>query len=144
TGSFNWNGTASQANDENMLVLRDPALIERYRDQVLEVLGEQEREADGGVVDERYRLYFSPDEPLDGIIEGLIDGASDSVDVAMFTFTRSNIADALIRAVTQRGVRVRVVMEHKQTGLTNIDERLAASGATLIRGANKVGAFSAM
>jgi len=142
TGSFNWNGTAALANDENMIVLRDPALVDRYRGEVLEVLGDGPSD-ESGAVTENIALHFSPDEDLDTRIVERVDAATVSVDVAMYTFTMSSVADALLRAVG-RGLAVRVVMEQKQSGGTSVDEQLEQAGATVVRGANRLGAYSAM
>ncbi len=103
TGSFNWNNTAAHANDENMLVFRDAGLALKYRDEVLEVMGQKARSKDGGQVAEGVALHFAPEERLDYIIKNKIDQAKESIDVAMFTFTLYNVSDALQRAV-QRGV----------------------------------------
>ena len=142
-GSFNWNATAALANDENMIVVRDQAVVQKYRDEVLEVLGEKKHSVDGGQATEAIALHFSPEEKLDAVISERIAAASESVDVAMFTLTSGPVADALI-AAQKRGVRVRVVTERKQAESTPIDEKIAASGALVIQAANHVGEFSAM
>jgi phosphatidylserine/phosphatidylglycerophosphate/cardiolipin synthase-like enzyme len=143
TGSFNWNETAALANDENMLVFKDPEIVQRYRTQVLEVLGEKARERQPPQATPNVRVHFSPEEKTDAVIAAEIDRATTSLDVAMFTFTQATIAAAVQRAA-QRGVAVRVVVERKQTGMTTVDEGLERSGATLVRGANTIGQFSAM
>jgi len=144
TGSFNWNDTASLANDENMLVLREPELAARYRDQVLEVLGEQPRNVDGGPVNDMLEVHHSPEEQLDTILVREIDAAEHTIDVAMFTLTSATVVDALVRAATQRDVTVRAVVENKQTGLSDADEKLEAAGVQVVRGANRIGSYSAM
>ncbi len=143
TGSFNWNNTAALANDENMLVFRDPDLALKYRNEVLEVLGDRPHVNEGGAVGCGMEVHFAPETRLDSVIRREIDAAKQSVDVAMFTFTMQNIADALRRAVT-RGVRVRMVVEQKQTDLSDAEDRVESVGATVIRGANKMGAHAAM
>lgn len=143
TGSFNWNGTASLANDENMIALRDPELVTMYRNQVLETLGEKPREVEGGQATETMALHFSPEEHLDDVLSDHIGRADQSIDIAMFTFTSTPVADA-VAAAARRGVRVRAVLERKQTGTTSVDEQLEEAGALVIRGANQIGAYSAM
>lgn len=143
TGSFNWNETAALANDENMLVFRDPEIAARYRSQILEVLGEKPRTVEGGVVLPGVELHFSPEEKLDLTIVKAIDAAKKSVDIAMFTYTMPAIIDATERAA-RRGVKVRLIVERKQAGLSKGDERVAAAGGIVVLAANKVGQFSAM
>jgi phosphatidylserine/phosphatidylglycerophosphate/cardiolipin synthase-like enzyme len=55
--------------------------------------------------------YFSPsDGVLEHAVLPLIDGARETLDVAMFFFTEPNIARALL-AAHERGVRVRMVLD---------------------------------
>jgi len=42
TGSYNWNETAQVFNDENMVVLEDPAVAAAYRAEFAELWGEAE------------------------------------------------------------------------------------------------------
>ncbi|MBI4703156.1 MAG: carbohydrate-binding protein [Deltaproteobacteria bacterium] len=143
TGSFNWNSTAALTNDENMVVLRDPAVVQAYRQQVLEVLGALAPAVQGGQLTPEMGLHFSPEERLDEVLVQAIAAAEQTVDVAMFTFTSEPVADALVAAL-DRGVRVRAVIERKQTDMTKVDERLDKAGALVVRGANKIAAHSAM
>jgi len=143
TGSFNWNNTAAFVNDENMLVIRDSRVAEKYRTQVLEVLGEKPREVGGGQVTPEIEVRYIPEEMADYTIRREIDAAKQSVDVAMFTFTMYQASDALIRAV-RRGVKVRLVVERKQTDLSTVDDKVEAAGAMVVRAANRLGAHSAM
>lgn len=143
TGSFNWNGTASLANDENMVVVTDPELVGMYRNQVMEVLGEGPHVIEGGPATDATELHFSPEEHLDEVLRAQLGSAVDAVDVAMFTFTSETVADALVDAVG-RGVAVRAVLEEKQTGFSDVDERLEQAGALVVRAPNRIGAYSAM
>jgi hypothetical protein len=61
----------------------------------------------------------------------------------MFTFTNQTIVSAVTRA-RQRGVAVRLVVETKQAVSSQADEAIENAGAKVIRGANRVGQFSAM
>jgi len=143
TGSFKWNETAANANDENMIAFRDPELVARYRNQVLELLGDRARTVDAPRATSFAELHFAPERPVDTPVVRAIDAATTSVDVAMFTFTMRTISDALVRAAG-RGVRVRLITEDKQAGLSTADDRVAAAGATVIRAANRLGEHSAM
>ncbi len=142
TGSFNWNGTAALGNDENMIALRDPAIVAAYRDQFFEIR-QGARADDDGRIDDASELHFSPESSLDEVLVDHIGRAEHSIDIAMFQLTRSNVGAALLAAL-DAGVRVRLVIERKRHGDSNIDEQLEAAGATVIRGANTIGAFSAM
>jgi phosphatidylserine/phosphatidylglycerophosphate/cardiolipin synthase-like enzyme len=143
TGSFNWNETASAGNDENMIAFRDPEIVARYRNQVLELLGERPRSVELPRANSWAMVQFAPETAVDRAIVGAIDAAKSSVDVAMFTFTMKTISDALVRA-QQRGVKVRLIIEDKQDGFSDADERVEAAGAIVIRAANKTGPHSAM
>lgn len=143
TGSFNWNETASAGNDENMLAFRDPELLSRYRNQILELLGEKPRSVDLARASSWAAVTFSPEAQIDRSIVAAIDAAKSSVDVAMFTFTLRSVSDALVRA-HKRGVKVRMVVETKQDALSDAEDRVAAAGALVVHGANKMGEHSAM
>ena len=49
--------------------------------------------------------HYSPQENLEAIDVALIDGAKNTIEIAMYAFTDRRIADAVIRAAS-RGVRV--------------------------------------
>lgn len=143
TGSFNWNGTAALANDENMVVMRDERIAEVYRNELLEVYGDGPHAIEGGPVTESIDVHFAPEERLDRVITGEIGAATQSIDVAMFTLTESSIRDALIDAAGE-GIAVRVITERKQAARTDLDERLEEAGIQVVRAANRIGEFSAM
>jgi phosphatidylserine/phosphatidylglycerophosphate/cardiolipin synthase-like enzyme len=143
TGSYNWNATAALANDENMLVVRDQALAEVYRQEVLEVLGDGESEFQGGRVNEFFELHFAPDERLDSVLKSQLDKARDSIEIAMFGLTERKVQDALIKAL-DRGVKVSIVTEQKMANKTPLDEKVEQAGALVVRAANRTGPFSAM
>ncbi|GBC71765.1 Phospholipase D [Candidatus Calditenuaceae archaeon HR02] len=72
-------------------------------------------------------VCFSRVQSCDSLIVGLIDGASRSVYVMMYSFTSDEIANALIRA-KNRGVEVKVVIESQQAGVRGSEyERLLGS-----------------
>lgn len=59
----------------------------------------------------RSSLHFLPDDPhASETIKGLIDSAEKTVRVAMYTFTRRDLADSLI-AAKRRGVNVEVALD---------------------------------
>src|SRR5688500_3582796 len=59
--------------------------------------------------------HFSPQEQIAPTIVKLIDEAQRTLDIAAFSFTRSEIGAATIRA-HERGVRVRLVMDTTSAG----------------------------
>jgi phosphatidylserine/phosphatidylglycerophosphate/cardiolipin synthase-like enzyme len=78
---------------------------------------------DGGI-----SVWFSPEGGAEAAIVNAIDDAKKSVDVLAYYFTNSTIAKALASA-HQRGVKVRVVLDHSQ-------ETIAYSGATYLANQN--------
>lgn len=142
TGSFNWNETASLANDENMIVFADPSLVEVYRNHTLDLLDQASSRVES-TGDPASFLLFVPEQSAEKAIVDRIAAATTSVDVAMFTFTSKPIATAMA-AAAQRGVRVRAVLERKQLGSGAIAKQIEQAGGEVIRAANRVGAFSAM
>jgi len=143
SGSYNWNETASAGNDENMIAFRDPELVARYRNQILELLGERPRSVELARATPWAQVHFAPEVQVDRSIVAAIDAAKTSVDVAMFTFTMRSISDALVRA-QKRGVHVRLIVEKKQQDFSDAEDRVAAAGALVVRAANETGPHSAM
>lgn len=143
TGSYNWNETAQDVNDENLLVLRDPALAAAYKAEFEELRGAPEVAQPGqgnGVT-----VYFSPeDRARDAILEQ-VRLARESIAVCMFTFKDDAVARAM-RDAARRGVRVLLVTEKKQADGSRADELVASGGpnARVIIAANTSSAHSAM
>ena len=67
-------------------------------------------------------VCFSKPQDCASLIVRIIDGASRSVHVMMYSFTSDEIAEALIRA-KNRGVDVKVVMESQQAGIRGSEYR---------------------
>ena len=65
--------------------------------------------------------YFCPDDGCKDRVIEQIDGAKETIVSAVFTFTHYDIAEAMARAVSERGVPVWVVVEKSQ-----LDAGLAA------------------
>ncbi|MDW8041299.1 MAG: phospholipase D family protein [Nitrososphaerota archaeon] len=66
------------------------------------------------------------------VIIDLIDRANRSVLVAIYSFTRDDIADALVRAVN-RGLEVRVVIERERAYETGSEYRRLRDGGVNVR-----------
>lgn len=71
----------------------------------------------------------SGEEPLDAILSA-IDSAHGSIDVAIYSFSQPEIANALIRA-RARGVKVRMVMESDNMG-KDVPRKLSSAGIPII------------
>lgn len=75
------------------------------------------------------QAYFSTTgEDLEAVVVGEIDAATESVHVAIYTFTLPNVAGALASAA-DRGVEVEVVVDERQTfeaaGMRDVLDNLA-------------------
>jgi cardiolipin synthase len=74
----------------------------------------------------RSSLHFLPDDTnACGTIKGLIEGAKKTIRVAMYTFTRKDLAESLV-AAKKRGVKVEVAlyMSTSKNASKKIDELL--------------------
>jgi len=80
-------------------------------------------------------LCFSPKGACDKPLIALIDKATSTLDVAVYSLNRTNLVDAILRAKA-RGVAVRVVLDssqlHQDKELTQV-KRLADAGIPLKR-----------
>jgi hypothetical protein len=77
--------------------------------------------------------YFSPLQGTAGRIVAVVDGARSSLDIAIFSFTRNEIGDALL-AAKARGVQLRILTDSDQAdGLGSEIERLEAAGVPIKR-----------
>jgi hypothetical protein len=72
--------------------------------------------------------YVAP-TGLQNRIEALIDGAQDSIDLQIYLFTVTDIADRLI-AAKQRGVAVRVLFDPEHAGNGTVRSMLTSAGVT--------------
>ncbi len=143
TGSYNWSSTATLANNENMVVINNEDVATKYRNQIIEILDGGEI-IEGGKIDNIFEVHYSPEEKLYKTINLELSKAKKSIDIAMFTFTRTDIAKKLKEA-TERGVKVRVIMEKKQFNYSMVDEFFKKyPDILLVEAANKVTPYSAM
>src|SRR5437879_4346851 len=60
-------------------------------------------------------IYFSPEAKIQAKIIKRINATESSIDLALYSFTSSELAQALVRA-HRRGVKVRAVRDSVQTG----------------------------
>lgn len=125
TGSYNWNETAQEVNEENMLVLRDAALAAAYTQEFEELRGAPEVRQPGHGAN--VTVYFSPEDNARQAVLDQIRLAQRRIVVSMFTYRDDRIARAM-RDAARRGVDVTLIVEKKQADNTNSDETVASGG----------------
>ena len=139
SGSANLSNSASLANHEHIIVLRNPELarefIKEFEEQraadaiMREYEGEIDGESDPDYAEMMDRLadvdvktvndsstvktYFSPDDEPQWRMVELIDNAQESIKIAMYTFFAPRIAMALEQAA-DRGVKVVALLDAHQ------------------------------
>ena len=132
TGSANWQPGARHANHENYIETTETSLVNCYAQRFTALAG--------GVLarSECENARFGPDEPLHTWVGHIIDEASTSLEIAMFTakaFTyrenerETSLFTKLIEAV-ERGVEVTLVTDH---GIAEASECRAHSHRTHCR-----------
>lgn len=143
TGSYNWNETAQEVNEENMLVLRDASLAAAYTQEFEELRGAPEVRQPGQGAN--VTVYFSPEDNARQAVLDQIARAQRRIVVCMFTYKDDRIARAM-RDAARRGVDVTLVVEKKQADTTGSDELVASGGinAKVHVVANVSSPFSAM
>jgi len=72
-------------------------------------------------------VVFTPEQDPLPLLEGELNAAEDTLDVAIYTFTYQPIADLLVEAKL-RGVAVRVMVDEHQSRLPSADENGGAVG----------------
>src|SRR5689334_14083558 len=84
------------------------------------------------------KLWVLPEDGVAPILKG-IDGARSTLDIMIFRFDRTDVEEALTRAVT-RGVAVRALVAHAnkagEDGLRQLEQRLLAAGVSVARTAD--------
>lgn len=75
--------------------------------------------------------YFSPRQGAAAQVVGFINRCEKTLDIAVYSFTHNDIAEAVARA-HERGVKVRVLMDHLQSQQKGADdEKLKARGVEI-------------
>ena len=138
TGSMNPTYNGVGRNDNNVVVISSKLVAGIFQEEFEELWAGQFGKGKKNSVPvmilngNRFESYFCPEDCRFGGGEGrivdLIDGAEDTIEIAMFTFTLDSVADALIRA-KERGVRVTVIIENRQRNvLGSVYSRLLDEG----------------
>ncbi len=105
-GSANLTPSSLRMHDNLMVGLLEPELNNHLRQSLPNAKNESYSSLNGN-----FELFFLPNkEALVRIIQ-LIESATKTIDIAMFTFTHPQIGNALLDA-QQRGVQVRVVFDY--------------------------------
>lgn len=132
--SSNFTRSSFCGDENNSMVIREPAIVTGYETEFQRMFGTQEfgpiapRAAiEGGGLS----LYFSPETPVgsgprwfDDLVTA-VDTASTSVDFMIFALTRFEVSNALV-AAHQRGVAVRGLVAPEFRGEVVIDNLLMA------------------
>ena len=73
-------------------------------------------------------VYFCPEDDCANQLIEKINSANESIDVAIYSFTLDNVADALVKA-QDRNVKVRVIFDYLQASADySIDEEIENEG----------------
>jgi len=67
-----------------------------------------------GDIDPTINVYFSPGNGIMGRIVKEINNSGKSIDIAMYSFTKREIAQALVKA-KKRGVNIRIVLDKQRS-----------------------------
>ncbi len=147
TGSWNITDPGTNNDMQNVIVIQDQALARAYTLEFNEMWGSDtdtpsaassrfgSRKRDNTphrfvVGSTSLELYFSPSDRTTQHIVSAIDGAEHSVNVALLTFTRSDLAGALV-ARRLAGVRVRGILDNN-TDMGSQFAFLQANGAEML------------
>ncbi|MEM1520630.1 MAG: phospholipase D family protein [Candidatus Korarchaeum sp.] len=84
----------------------------------------------------RVEALFCPEDGCSKAVISLFDRANETIDVAVYSFTHPDIADALIRA-KERGVRVRVILGKEQETSYSQYGKLKSAGIYVILDKNE-------
>jgi phosphatidylserine/phosphatidylglycerophosphate/cardiolipin synthase-like enzyme len=144
TGSWNASQNGTYRNNNNLLRLRVPAIVENYRVEFAQMMGgsfgnQKEARTPNPVVmldDMRIENYFSPREEVSARIVERLAAAQDSILFMAFAFTSDEIAQAMVERHAA-GVEVQGVFENRNaSGLGAEFERLDEAGADVWRDGN--------
>lgn len=140
-GAFVWTGSGNlterslciDANDA--MVIEEAAIVAAYQAEFDRLFEEREfgpRTPVPPVEAGPYRVYFGPESPLSSppswyrAIRSAIEGATATLDLMVFAWTRTDLADAII-AARDRGVAVRAVVSARYLS-EEPAQRLIAAG----------------
>lgn len=163
TGSANWEPGTSSENHENMLLTDEPDLVQAYAQRFELISGEVKGPRRGASDPAAPRsVSFAPDEQPYRIAGNLIDGAKQSIELAMFTCKDvpykengkdTSLFQKLVAAVN-RGVQVTLITDYgiaeaaEYYGVMSeddpMDEWLEDRGVHVVRADNTFGKYASM
>jgi phosphatidylserine/phosphatidylglycerophosphate/cardiolipin synthase-like enzyme/flagellar hook assembly protein FlgD len=122
TGSWNATASSTYSDTNDVLVIASSALAEEYADEFDEMWGgdygsqkEENTEHSFSIGGVSVESYFAPSDGVKSEIIGEINAASSSVYFLMYSFSDSDIADAMVqKAVGTPAVEVRGVFDKEQ------------------------------
>ncbi|MCW5829531.1 MAG: hypothetical protein KIT79_09475 [Deltaproteobacteria bacterium] len=144
TGSMNFTRTDARVNFNNAVIITGPQIVRAYRTKFMEAwsgaFGRRVKrqpklpgwvELSGG---SRNRVLFTPASDAESELVAMVDGATEEVRFAIFTFSESSaLTDAVIRAA-RRGVRCIGLFDAGQAGQSwSPDERIEEAGCEVLR-----------
>ncbi len=126
TGSFNLTENASKRNNNNVIIIHSQELAGIYTDEFSEmfnekIFGNRKEYGPFASIRKKYHIrvdetdiniYFSPEDDVERIILKLIFKARESIQFMAFSFTSSNIGEAMIKKFRD-GIRVSGLIEKK-------------------------------
>lgn len=76
------------------------------------------------------RTFYSPVDDVHGVLMAVISSASESIDVAMYGFDDASLVAALVAAMKDPAITVRLTLDRSQASGAHEKELLAAAGLT--------------
>jgi hypothetical protein len=163
SGSFNWEWGSSFENHENMVLAAEPGLLAAYAGRLAAVAGElalgRTSAKDPAAA---ASVSFAPDEEPYRVAGKLLDGAQQTIHLAMFTCKdiayeeggRKTSLHEKLAAAAARGVKVTLVTDYGiaeraeyfgvWTDDDQADEWLEARGVHVVRADNPFGKYASM
>ena len=154
TGSWNATDPGTNNDAQNLLEIEDQSLAAAYTMEFNEMWGSSTNTPNqtlsrfgarktnntphqfsiGGVP---IQLYFSPSDQVTSHINGELNTATASIDIAMLTFTRDELAQTLIEKKAD-GVKVHVILDNN-SDLGNEFSTLQSGGVDILLKASSLG-----
>lgn len=152
TGSYNITDRGSYYNDNNVVVFSSTTLAKYYNDEFDEMF----YEGLFGVRSPDYEIplrtviiddlksgkievtpHFSPDTTITDKVVDAINSSKESIYFAVFSFTKDEIGEALIKKHNEEGIEVIGVFESQQISIYSEYDRLKKEGLRVFEDANK-------
>jgi phosphatidylserine/phosphatidylglycerophosphate/cardiolipin synthase-like enzyme len=161
TGSFNWETGSSVENHENMILLHDREVVAAYAEQFESLVGGVARPRQHAAhIEDARSAFFGTHDKLHERMGELVDRATKSIHIAMFTAKKDDDGGALTRLFRKliearhRGVEVIALIDAhiaepfdfhgRLSGDDQTDEWLEQNGIHVVRADNRTTAFASM